>query len=142
MNTEKMTERALTILQKAIEMTQANCNPELCSEHLYLAMLYDDSIVNLLNEMNIDTRLIRDIVNTHLHSLPKVTGARPGLGRDVQDAYQNALKYSQSMNDEYTSALSLLIGLLENRSSLTKEIRQKTGIQDVAASTDWSPSWI
>ena len=73
MNTEKMTERALTILQKAIEMTQANCNPELCSEHLYLAMLYDDSIVNLLNEMNIDTRLIRDIVNTRLHSLPKVT---------------------------------------------------------------------
>ena len=51
MNTEKMTERALTILQKAIEMTQSNCNPELCSEHLYLAMLYDDSIVNLLNEM-------------------------------------------------------------------------------------------
>ena len=128
MNTEKMTERALTILQKAIEMTQANCNPELCSEHLYLAMLYDDSIVNLLNEMNIDTRLIRNIVNTHLHSLPKVTGARPGLNRDVQDAYQNALKYSQSMNDEYTSALSLLIGLLENRTPLTKEIRQKTGI--------------
>ena len=78
MNTEKMTERCLDILQKAIEMCQANQNTELASEHFYLAMLYDDSIVNLLNEMNIDVRIIRDLVNERLHALPKASGSQIG----------------------------------------------------------------
>ncbi|MBQ4343030.1 MAG: AAA family ATPase [Erysipelotrichaceae bacterium] len=128
MNTEKMTERCLAILQKAIEMCQANRNSELSSEHLYLAMLYDDSIVNMLNQMNIDVRLIRTIVNNALHSLPKVSGSQPSLNRFVNEAYQNALRYSQNMKDEYMSSMALLIGLLENNAQITKELIEKTGI--------------
>lgn len=128
MNTEKMTERCLDILQKAIEMCQANQNSELASEHFYLAMLYDDSIVNLLNEMNIDVRIIRNLVNERLHALAKASGSQPMLSRDVNEAYQNALRYSQTMKDEYMSALALMIGLLENKSLITKNIKEKTSL--------------
>ena len=128
MNTEKMTERCLAILNKAAEMCQANRNSELSSEHLYLAMLYDDSIVNLLSELKVDVRAIRNIVNHALHSLPKVTGSQPSINRYVLEAYQNALRYSQNMKDEYMSSLALLIGLLENDAQITKELKKQTGI--------------
>ena len=128
MNTEKMTERCLAILSKAAEMCQANQNAELSSEHVYLAMLYDDSIVNLLHEIGLDVRGMRDCINHALHQLVKVSNATPTMNRHVNEAYQNALRYSQMMKDEYMSSLALLIGLLENQSQITKELKEKTGI--------------
>ena len=40
----------------------------------------------------------------------------------MNEAYQNALRYSQNMKDEYMSSMALFIGLLENNAQITKEL--------------------
>ena len=61
--------------------------------------------------------------------LPSSTsGAQPNLSREVNQAYQEALKWSQAHEETYMSSVAFLIGLLFGGSAVAKAILEATGI--------------
>ncbi|MDY5251733.1 MAG: AAA family ATPase [Erysipelotrichaceae bacterium] len=124
MNIEKMTERLQSILQKAIQYAQENQNSELCSEHILKAMNEDDGIQSLWEKLNVDSYAFAKIVDDHLARLPKVSNSNLNINRAVNEAYELANKWSKKQDENYLSSVSLLIGILENKSDVAKVINR------------------
>ena len=128
MNFEKMTERLQNILTKAIQFAQERSNSELSTEHIFKIMNEDDGIQSLWERLNVDYHTIDMIVNEYLAKLPTVTNSNININRLVKEGYSLAEKWSKNQQENYMSSVSLLIGLLENKSEVSKKINATFGL--------------
>ena len=127
MNIEKMTERLQSILQKAIQLAQERGNSELCTEHILKAMNEDDGIQSLWEKLNVDHHTVGMIIDEYLRQLPTVSNSNLNINRLVNEGYNLANKWSAKQQENYMSSVSLLIGLLENKSEVSKKINATFG---------------
>ncbi|NLC96095.1 MAG: AAA domain-containing protein [Erysipelotrichaceae bacterium] len=122
MNIEQMTERLQAIILNAIQLCQQLGNSEVSSEHLYKVMLQDDGLEGLWNRLEVNTNNLNNIVDNFLERLSRSDGNfQPGLNKDVVEAYNKALNWSKKQDETYMSSAAMLIGLLSNKASVTKE---------------------
>lgn len=128
MNIEKMTERLQSILQKAIQLAQERGNSELCTEHILKAMNEDDGIQSLWEKLNVDHHTVGMIIDEYLRKLPTVSSSNLNINRLVNEGYNLANKWSVKQQENYMSSVSLLIGLLENKSEVSKKINDTFGL--------------
>lgn len=129
MNIEKMTERLQMILMNAIKLAQEYGHSELTSAHVLRAMLDDDGIENLLKACQVQGNTMLSSIHAALERLARSSnGAQPYLGYEVNQGYQNALKWSSKQGDEYMSSAAMLIGLWQAESPLVKELIKKTNL--------------
>ncbi|WP_279194875.1 AAA family ATPase, partial [Holdemania massiliensis] len=129
MNIDQMTERLQRILMEAIQLAQAQGQSELNVEHCLKAIFEDDGIDGLWQRLNQDKKRTVQIIDSYMKRLPSSTSAaQPNLSREVQQAYQEALKWSQAHEETYMSSVAFLIGLLFGGSAVAKAILEATGI--------------
>ena len=129
MNIDQMTERLQRILMEAIQLAQAQGQSELNVEHCLKAIFEDDGIDGLWQRLNQDKQRTLQIIDSYMKRLPSSTSAaQPNLSREVQQAYQEALKWSQAHEETYMSSVAFLIGLLFGGSAVAKAILEATGI--------------
>ena len=129
MNIDQMTERLQRILMEAIQLAQAQGQSELNVEHCLKAIFEDDGIDGLWQRLGQDKQRTLQIVDSYMKRLPSSTsGAQPNLSREVNQAYQEALKWSQAHEETYMSSVAFLIGLLFGGSAVAKAILEATGI--------------
>ena len=128
MNIDQMTERLQRILMEAIQLAQAQGQSELNVEHCLKAIFEDDGIDGLWQRLGQDKQRTLQIVDSYMKRLPSSTsGAQPNLSREVNQAYQEALKWSQAHEETYMSSVAFLIGLLFGGSAVAKAILEATG---------------
>lgn len=127
MNIEYMTERLQEILINAVNKCKEKGNSELSSEHILLSMLEDDSIIDVLNALQININEMNEIINIYLNKIAEVKNSNqePLLNRYVNEAYNEALKLQKSYKDTYLSSLKFFICILFNQSEVSKEIVKK-----------------
>ena len=128
MNFDKMTERLQNILTKAIQFAQERSNSELSTEHILKIMNEDDGIQSLWERLNVDYHTVDVIVNEYLAKLPTVTNNNININRLVNEGYNLGEKWSKQQHENYMSSVSLLIGLLENKSEVSKKIVNTFGL--------------
>ena len=128
MNFDKMTERLQNILTKAIQFAQERSNSELSTEHILKIMNEDDGIKSLWERLNVDYHTVDVIVNEYLAKLPTVTNNNININRLVNEGYNLGEKWSKQQQENYMSSVSLLIGLLENKSEVSKKIVNTFGL--------------
>ena len=128
MNFDKMTERLQNILTKAIQFAQEISNSELSTEHILKIMNEDDGIQSLWERLNVDYHTVDVIVNEYLAKLPTVTNNNININRLVNEGYNLGEKWSKQQQENYMSSVSLLIGLLENKSEVSKKIVNTFGL--------------
>ena len=128
MNFDKMTERLQNILTKAIQFAQERSNSELSTEHILKIMNEDDGIQSLWERLNVDYHTVDVIVNEYLAKLPTVTNNNININRLVNEGYNLGEKWSKQQQENYMSSVSLLIGLLENKSEVSKKIVNTFGL--------------
>ena len=135
MNTNKLTQKSMEVIQEAQSIAVSNSNQQIDQLHLLLALLSNEDglIPELLVKMGIDASAVRDRAEKCVSQLPKVTGSgrRPDevyITQDTDKALTEAEETAKHMGDEYISVEHLFIGLIEKAKDKTRDIFSLYGI--------------
>ena len=127
-NFNKLTVKAQEVIQLSIEIAQNYNNQVIEPEHIFAAMIQDNSnvSVSIIQKIGININNIRIQAGQHLEKLPKVTGA--GIGNQQLSPVSFKLLDSASeeakfLKDEYVSSEHILIALTQDNSNTGKLLR-------------------
>ena len=116
---EKFTERARELVQKAQDILVRYQHTQLDTEHLLLAMLEqnDGLAVQVLQNLNVDTRGLSHAVEEALSRAPKVQyadqGAQIYITPRIKRVFDLAKEEAQRLQDSYIGVEHLLLGLVK-----------------------------
>ncbi|MEA4873797.1 ATP-dependent Clp protease ATP-binding subunit [Anaerorhabdus sp.] len=131
MNIEKMTERLQRILSQAVQLSQELKNSELSIEHVLHELVVDDGLDGLWKRLNIQKETLLTIINRYMDRLPRVDiQPEPRMSKNVYDAYQKAMTWSNKHEESYMSTVAFLIGCLNTNVEVSKEILRVTNITE------------
>ncbi|MGN0619382.1 MAG: ATP-dependent chaperone ClpB [Ruminiclostridium sp.] len=135
MNTNKLTQKSIEVIQNAQSIAVSNSNQQIDQLHILLALLSQQEglIPQLLSKMGVDDNAVREETERCVDGLPKVTGSgrRPDevyITPDTDKALTAAEEEAKRMGDEYISVEHLFIGLIEKCKDKTKDIITSFGI--------------
>ena len=124
-NINKLTVKAQEVIQNSIEIAQNYDNQLIEPEHIFAAMIQDNSnvAVSLIQKIGGNINQFKLQVVRFLEKLPKVTGA--GIGSQQLSPNSGKLLEASSeeakfLKDEYVSTEHILIALTKDSSSVGK----------------------
>ncbi|MDD2591452.1 MAG: AAA family ATPase [Erysipelotrichaceae bacterium] len=123
MNIDQMSERLQKIIQEAVNMASMQKHPEVTTAHMLKAIFEDDTSDGLWNELNVNKQDLINIVDRHLQSIAIVSNyQQPTVNHDVNRSFVDAQVFANQQQDSYLSVAAVLIALLFNSSTVSKEI--------------------
>ena len=114
MNANQFTQKTLAALEQAQSLAREHGNQQLEQAHMLLALLEQENglIPQLLLKAGIDPAGVDASVRGVVERLPKVTGTdQVYLGRELEQALQEAERQSKRMQDEYISVEHVFLGI-------------------------------
>ena len=131
MNFDNFTIKSQKIVQKAVQIAQANGNQALEPLHLLKALLVEgDSVVKFIfqkldvNQANVEHRL-----DDELEKLPKVNGGSPYLSNDSNQVLECANDFASKNGDQYVTAEALVMGVFK-KGSTAATILKDSGVTE------------
>ncbi|MBO5265780.1 MAG: ATP-dependent chaperone ClpB [Ruminiclostridium sp.] len=135
MNTQKLTQKSIEVIQNAQNIAVSNSNQQIDQLHLLLSLLtqQDGLIPQLIKSIGADETAMSEQAEKCVSELPKVTGSgrRPDevyITADTDKAFTAAEESAKRMGDEFISVEHIFIGLLEKARDKTKDILNAFGI--------------
>ena len=139
MNFNNFTIKSQEAIQKAVEITSANGQQAIEPVHLLKGVIdVGESLVNyIFQKLGINVNLLKTTVDREIASLPKVSGGEPYLSREANTVLQKASDYSSKMGDQFVALESILMALLQTKSSASSFMKD-AGIteKDLGAAID------
>ena len=119
MNFNNFTIKSQEAVQKAVEITSANGQQAIEPVHLLKGVVdVGESLVNyIFQKLGVNVNLLKTAVDREIASLPKVSGGEPYLSREANAVLQKASDYSSKMGDQFVALESILMALLQTKSS-------------------------
>jgi len=119
MNFNNFTIKSQEAVQKAVEITSANGQQAIEPIHLLKGVVdVGESLVNyIFQKLGVNVNLLKTAVDREIASLPKVSGGEPYLSREANAVLQKASDYSSKMGDQFVALESILMALLQTKSS-------------------------
>ena len=119
MNFNNFTIKSQEAVQKAGEITSANGQQAIEPVHLLKGVVdVGESLVNyIFQKLGVNVNLLKTAVDREIASLPKVSGGEPYLSREANAVLQKASDYSSKMGDQFVALESILMALLQTKSS-------------------------
>ncbi len=119
MNFNNFTIKSQEAVQKAVEITSANGQQAIEPVHLLKGVVdVGESLVNyIFQKLGVNVNLLKTAIDREIASLPKVSGGEPYLSRDANTVLQKASDYSSKMGDQFVALESILMALLQTKSS-------------------------
>ncbi len=127
MNTQKLTQKSIEVIQKAQSIAIENQNQQIEQVHILAALLtIDDSLIKqILKRMKVNDNFENSVMN-EVRKLPKVMGSRKMdsvyVAQDVDEMLNDAEKIAEKMKDEYVSVEHLMIALFNKGNQNVKEL--------------------
>ena len=127
MNTQKLTQKSIEVIQKAQSIATENQNQQIEQVHILAALLtIDDSLIKqILKRMKVNDNFENSVMN-EVRKLPKVMGSRKMdsvyVAQDVDEMLNDAEKIADKMKDEYVSVEHLMISLFNKGNQNVKEL--------------------
>ena len=127
MNTQKLTQKSIEVIQKAQSIAIENQNQQIEQLHILLALLtIDDSLIKqILKRMKVNDNF-ENSVTDEVKKLPKVMGSRKMdsvyVAQDVDEVLNDAEKTAEKMKDEYVSVEHLMLALFNKGNQKVKEL--------------------
>ncbi len=124
MNTEKLTQKTIEIINAAQSTALQNGNPELTEAHVLKAMLDDENcfISKLLESSGADVENLKDGVNRLIGGLSKQSGGNVYLSGSLNAVFIEAEAVAKNMKDEYVSVEHLLIAIIRKGDAGVKRL--------------------
>ena len=127
MNTQKLTQKSIEVIQKAQSIAIEHQNQQIEQLHILDALLtIDDSLIKqLFKRMKVNENF-ENVVKDEINKLPKVVGARKMdslyVAPDVDEMLNDAEKTAEKMKDEYVSVEHLMLSLFNKGNQKIKEL--------------------
>ena len=132
MELDRLTEKALSAVQSAQEITIRMGQQQIDGEHLHLALVsqQDGLIPKLLGYMGVDTAQYTLALEAELAKLPKILGASANVyaSRRFSELIVHAQDEAKRFKDEYTGVEHLYIALLKERNTPSSAIFKRFGV--------------
>ncbi len=127
MNTQKLTQKSIEVIQNAQSIASENNNQQIEQLHILYSLLniQDSLIKQIFNKMNISNEFENQVLN-EIEKLPKVTSSREidkmYVTQDVDNMLANSEKIAKNMKDDYVSVEHLMLALFNTANSKIKEL--------------------
>ena len=127
MNTQKLTQKSIEVIQKAQSIAIDNQNQQIEQVHILGALLtVDDSLIKqILKRMKVNDNFENSVMD-EVRKLPKVMGSRKMdsvyVAQDVDEMLNDAEKIAEKMKDEYVSVEHLMLALFNKGNQKVKEL--------------------
>ncbi len=127
MNTQKLTQKSVEVIQNAQSIASENNNQQIEQLHILYALLtiQDSLIKQIFNKMHISDQFENQVLK-EIEKLPKVTGSREidkmYVTQDVEDMLVESEKIAKNMKDDYVSVEHLMLSLFDKANSKIKEL--------------------
>lgn len=130
MNLNKYTLKAQETIQKALELAQSGNNQALEPAHILKAFLIDGEnvVVNILNKLGAQLRIVEQITDAELNRLPKVQGTSVSgqfLSTTAKEAFDKAQKEATALGDEYISSEHILMGFTQTKGPIASMLKDQ-----------------
>ncbi len=127
MNFNNYTIKSQETVQKAQELAQGYGHNEIQNEHIFKAItLVDENVLPfILKKLNINTKVINDILEQQLNSYAKVSGADIMLSREAGKTLNEAAIIAKKMNDEYVSIEHLLLAIVKSNRGIGQALKDQ-----------------
>jgi len=127
MNTQKLTQKSIEVIQKAQSIAIEHQNQQIEQLHILDALLtIDDSLIKQLFKRMKVNEDFENVVEDEINKLPKVVGARKMdslyVAPDVDEMLNDAEKTAEKMKDEYVSVEHLMLSLFNKGNQKIKEL--------------------
>ena len=131
MNMNNLTIKTQEAIANAQMIAMSNQQQKIDNLHILKAILDSDEnvIPFIIKKGEADPKMIAQVVERQLKSIPKVSGGDQYLSNGVQTAIQKAMMLSQEMKDEYVSLEHLFYGIFAANDEASK-ILKDAGLTD------------
>jgi ATP-dependent Clp protease ATP-binding subunit ClpB len=125
MNMNNLTIKTQEAIANAQMIAMSNQQQKIDNLHILKAILDSDEnvIPFIIKKQEADPKLIAQVVERQLKSIPKVSGGDQYLSNGVQTAIQKAMVLSQEMKDEYVSLEHLFYGIFAANDEASKILK-------------------
>ena len=125
MNMNNLTIKTQEAIANAQMIAMSNQQQKIDNLHILKAILDSDEnvIPFIIKKGEADPKVIAQVVERQLKSIPKVSGGDQYLSNGVQTALQKAMMLSQEMKDEYVSLEHLFYGIFAANDEASKILK-------------------
>ena len=123
MNFEKMSESLQQSIMRAVNLCKERGYAVIDSIQLLRAILEDDVLDGLLKRVNMDKNKTLEMIENELSHVASTNAqVNPNFSSEVQKSFDQAQKWSDSIDESYLSSASVFIALLFNKSYISKQL--------------------
>jgi len=127
MNFNNFTIKSQEVIQKAQQIVQELGHQQIENEHIFKAILEVDENVTpfLLQKLDVNIPLLRQILESTLTSFPKVSGGELTLSREAGRAINDTSIIAKNMNDEYVSIEHIILAIFKTKSKIAQILKDQ-----------------
>jgi ATP-dependent Clp protease ATP-binding subunit ClpC len=132
MRFDKFTERAQDAAARAYEIVQRFNHTQVDTEHLLLALIEqnDGAVPQILEDLKVDVQSLKDRIEEHLKSSPKVAVYGGGVGQifytpRIRTVLELAQREANNLRDEFISTEHIFLAMLAERNTPAARIMQE-----------------
>ena len=127
MNFNNYTIKSQETIQQAQQLAQSFSHNQIENEHIFKALFtIDENILPfILKKLNVNIRVIQQILDQQLNSFSKVSGTELLLSREATKTLTEASVIAQKMNDEYVSIEHLILAIFKSKSQIAQILKDQ-----------------
>ncbi|MBK6326768.1 MAG: AAA family ATPase [Chloroflexi bacterium] len=132
MRFDRFTERAQDAAARAYEIVQRYGHTQVDTEHLFLALLEqkDGAVLQILDQLSVDSSGMKDRLDKELRSSPKVAVYGGGVGQvfytpRIRTVLELAQGEANRLKDEFISTEHILLAIMSERNTPSARILQE-----------------
>ena len=127
MNFNNYTIKSQETIQQAQQLAQELGHGQIENEHIFKSMtIIDENVLPfLLKKLNVNSKVLIQILDKQLENIPKVTNVELSLSREALQTINEASIIAKKMNDEYVSIEHLVLSIFKSKSHISKILKDQ-----------------
>ena len=127
MNFNNYTIKSQETIQQAQQLAQELGHGQIENEHIFKSMtIIDENVLPfLLKKLNVNIKVLIQILDKQLENIPKVTNVELSLSREALQTINEASIIAKKMNDEYVSIEHLVLSIFKSKSHISKILKDQ-----------------
>ncbi|WP_088322869.1 ATP-dependent chaperone ClpB [Polaribacter tangerinus] len=127
MNFNNYTTKSQETIQMAQQLAQEYGHNQIENEHIFKALTQVDENVLpfLFKKLNINTKLLHQILDKQLESFPKVSGAELLLSREASKSLTDATLIAKKWQDDYVSIEHIFLSIFKSNSKIAQILKDQ-----------------
>ncbi len=130
MNFEKMSEKLQEVIMHAIEICKSYQHTSIDTIQMLKSIFENDVLDGLFKRLNVDKQRALQIIDDEMNHVACSSNVNPQLSNEVVKSFDQAEKWSASIDESYLSVASVWIALMFNKSYISKKLVKEFNLKE------------